>query len=339
VDNEDPRPAIVAGALVLGVMYWALLGGFAAAPPPDVSSSGRPRQDPAVTDADIEKNPVDAILRKRAGTIATLRRGARGDILVVKGAHDEIEQVLERLEIPHSTIGPEELPRADLSACKILLINPHFSYGSLVYRTFETGPIEREIQGLEEKEAALRKRVPAADGDLLRLQLEITQKHQLLENVKDAARVGENVRKFVASGGFLLTNDWGISVLERAFPGIVARGGKTGAILTVAPKAHPKTKSSLLNEVIRPGSPTTPWTLSFESYLIRIEKPTVEVLVETPDLPKLTSLAVRFTPDKSKGKVLHLLPHLKGPTGQTTKQADYALQNLLLNFLGERMAR
>ena len=295
------------------------------------------RQDPAVTDADIEQSPVEAILRKRAGTITALRRGGRSDVLVVKGSGDELEKVLERLEIPHSTLGPEELARADLTGGKVLLINPHFTFSSLNYRVLDTSPMEKEIRTLEEKEAALRKRVPETDIDLAKLTTELVARRQGLENVKEAALVGENVRKFVASGGYVVTNDWGISILERAFPGTVARGGRTGPIMMVAPKAHPRTKTALLSEVLREGSPPLQWTLSFQSYLIRIEKPAVEVLLETPDLPKLTSLAVVFSPDKSKGKALHLLPHVYGQTGQTTKKAEYSLLNLLLNFIAERL--
>jgi hypothetical protein len=300
---------------------------------------GEARQDPAVTDADIEKSPVEAIGRRRSSALASLHRVARGDIVVVKGSDDQLELVLERLEIPHSTIGPEELSRADLTGCKVLLINPHFTFSSVNYRVADAGPMEKEIRALEEKEAALRKRVQASDGDLAKLTLELTMKRQGLQNVKDAALIGENVRKHVAAGGYVVTNDWGISVLERAFPGTIARGGRTGPIMTVAPKASPRAKSSLLTEVLREGSAPLQWTLGFQSYLIRIEKASVDVLLETPDLPKLTALAVTFAPEKSKGKLLHLLPHLYGATGQPTKQADYSLQNLLLNFLVERMSR
>ena len=303
----------------------------------DMRIQEAPGQGAGVTDSDIEKSPVQAILRKRGSTLATLRRAGRGDIVVVKGSDDQIEQILEGLEIPHSTIGPEQFPRADLSGCKILLINPHFLHNSLVYRTTDTSPIEKEIRALEEKEVVLRKRAQVSDPALLEVTRQLIAQRQFLENLKDAALISENVRKFVAAGGYVLTNNYGISILERAFPGIVARGGRTGPIMTVAPKPNSKTQSPLLNDVV-PAGAALQWTLSFQSYLIRVEKLTVDVLLETSDLPKLTALAVAFSPDK-KGKVLHLLPHFRGQTGQTTKKADYSLQNLLLNFLAERMNR
>jgi len=62
----------------------------------------------------------------------------------------------------------------------------------------------------------------------------------------------------------------------------------------------------------------------------------VDVLVETGDVSKYPAVAVAFTPEKSTGKVLHILSHFQR---QATKQGDYALQNLLLNFLTERVKK
>ena len=60
------------------------------------------------------------------------------------------------------------------------------------------------------------------------------------------------------------------------------------------------------------------------------------MLVESGDVARNTAVAVAFTPDKSSGKVLHILSHFQR---QATKQGDYALQNLLVNFLAERAKR
>jgi hypothetical protein len=41
-------------------------------------------------------------------------------------------------------------------------------------------------------------------------------------------------------------------------------------------------------------------------------------------------------PEAGAGRVLHILSHFQR---QATKQGDYALQNLLLNFMMERVKR
>ena len=51
---------------------------------------------------------------------------------------------------------------------------------------------------------------------------------------------------------------------------------------------------------------------------------------------KNPAVAVTVTPEKASGKALHILSHFQR---QATKQGDYALQNLLLNFLLERIKK
>ena len=134
-----------------------------------------------------------------------------------------------------------------------------------------------------------------------------------LSAVTGATRVVENIRKFVASGGYLFTSDWGLSILERSFPGTVRNGGNIGP-RTVSLRPHAGVKSALLDEVFYEGPKTGTvasrkllWEIDSGSYAIRIDKPGIEVLVESGDVARNTAVAVAFTPDKSSGKVLHIL--------------------------------
>jgi hypothetical protein len=316
----------------------------------DSPELGKPAAAPDsdVTDSDIDADPSAAIRRKRGAALGSLRGGGRADIVVVTGSFDHIEEVLDRLEIPYSVIAPEELPRADLSSCKALLVNCHTFYSSTLFRMTESGPIEKEIDALEVREAALRRRLAETKEkrkvfetglELLKVTSELSNQRGLLESVTGVSRMTENVRKFVASGGYLFTSDWGLSILERAFPGTVKNGGNVGP-RSVTLRPHAGLKDPLLDEVFYAGpksgtvvSRKLQWEVDSGSYAIRIDKTSVRVLAEMGDASKCPAVAVAFTPEKSSGKVLHILSHFQK---QATTQGDYALQNLLLNFLIER---
>jgi hypothetical protein len=337
---KEPQPAAPAA---IGA------GASAASPKSDTPGAARPAaQETDITDADIDKDPTAAIRRRRAGTLSSLRGGSHGDIVVVTGSYDHIQEVLDRLEIPYSSIDPEDLPRFNLSSCKLLLVNCHNSYASGLFRLGDTGPMEKEIETLEAKEAAYTRRVQETKDkrkvfeygiELFKVSAQLSALRDQLAGTTGATKVVENIRKFVASGGYLFTSDWGLSILERSFPGTVKNGGNIGP-RTVTLRPRDGVKSPLLDEVFYDGPKTGTvvsrkllWEIDSGSYAIRVEKPSVEVLVETPDVSRHSAVAVAFTPDKSSGKVLHILSHFQR---QATRQGDYALQNLLVNFLAER---
>jgi hypothetical protein len=340
---KDPLPPAVA----LGP------GASAGAPRSDTPGTAKAALGPEsdVTDAEIDKDPSAAIRRRRSGTLVQLREGSQRDIVVVTGAYDHIQEVLDRLEIPYSMIDPEQLARYDFSNCKALLVNCHNSYSTGLFRLADTGTIEKEIDALEEKEIALRKRVQESKEkkkvfelglELLKTTSQLSALRQQLASVTGAVAMVENVRKFVASGGYMFTSDWGISILERAFPGTVKNGGNIGP-RTVTLRQHSSSKSPLLDDVFYTGPKSSTvtsrkmlWEVDSGSYMIKVEKPSVEVLAEAGDMAKSPAVAVTFTPDKSTGRVLHILSHFER---QATKQGDYALQNLLLNFLMERIKK
>lgn len=301
-----------------------------------------------VTEDDIDEDPTAAVLRRRAGTLTQLREGSQRDIVVVTGSYDHIQDVLDRLEIPYLIIEPEQLPRTNLSNCKALLLNCHTTYAAGLFRAVDEKKLVKEIEDLEGKEAALRKRVREARDkkkvfelglDLLKTTSELSSLRNQMAAVTGATGMVENIRAFVASGGYVFSSDWGLTIVERAFPGTIKNGGNIGP-RTVSLRPRPGTKSMLLDEVFpKSGAPSRRllWEVDSASYMIKIEKPSlVEVLVETGDVVRNSAVAVAVSPEKSAGKVLHILSHFQR---QATKQGDYALQNLLLNFLLERIKR
>jgi hypothetical protein len=304
-----------------------------------------------LSDADIEKDPTAAIRRRRSGTLTALREGSQRDIVVVTGQYDHIQEIMDRLEIPYSLLDPEQVPKYDLSNCKVLLINCNSTYAQGLFRLSNSSTIQKDIELLEEKEAALRKRVQEAKEkrkvfelglELLKATSTLSELREQLSAVTGANALVENVRKFVEAGGYVFSSDWGISILERAFPGTVKNGGMIGP-RTVSLRPKPGVKSPLLDEVFYTGpknqtviSRKLVWEIDSGSYAVKVEKATVDILAEAPELPKNNAIAVSFGPDKGTGRVLHVLSHFDR---QATKQGDYALQNLLLNFLMERVKK
>jgi hypothetical protein len=345
-EPEGGAPEPVAAAPGLGV------GATAGVPKSDVAGVAKSAPGGDVTEEDIDRDPTAAIRRRRAGTLSKLREGSQRDIVVVTGAYDTIQEVLDRLEIPYSIMDPDQLPRADLTHCKALLINCHNTYAGGLFRAVDSAALQKEIEAMEEKEAALRKRVQATKDkkkvfelglELLKASSDLSTLRQQLAAFTGANAMVENVRKFVETGGYVFSSDWGLTILERAFPGTVKNGGNIGPRkVTLRPRAG--SKSPLLEEVFYSGPKTGTvasrklmWEVDSGSYMIKIEKPSVvEVLVETGDVARNSGVAVAINPEKSTGKVLHILSHFQR---QATNQGDYALQNLLLNFLMERVKK
>jgi len=346
VEPEGGAPEPVPAAPALGA------GASAGVPKADQPGLAKPSGSGDVTEADIDKDPTGAIRRRRMGALSRLREGSRSDIVVVNGAYDHIQDVLDRLEIPYVSIEPEDLPRYNLGACKILLLNCHNNYAGGFFRVMDTKSIVKEIEDLEEREAALRRRIQETKEkrkvfelglDLLKTTSQLSGLRQQLAVVSGATEMIENLRKFVQSGGYVFTSDWGLSILERAFPGTVKNGGNIGP-RTVSLRPHAGSRNPLLDEVFYSGPSTGTvvskklmWEVDSASYMIKIEKPSVvDVLVETGDVVRNPAVAVTVTPEHASGKVLHILSHFQR---QATKQGDYALQNLLLNFLLERIKK
>jgi hypothetical protein len=338
----DPVPA----APALGA------GASAGVPKSDAPGLAKGVDGPAATESEIEKDPTAAIRRRRAGTLTALREGSQRDIVVVAGQYDHIQDVMDRLEIPYSMLDPEQLPKADLSNCKVLCINCNNTYAQGLFRLTNSTSIQKDIEGLEDKELGLRKRLQETKEkrkvfelglELLKVTSTLAELREQLALVSGATALVDNVRRFVESGGYVFSSDWGITILERAFPGTIKNGGMIGP-RTVTLRPRPGVKSPLLNEVFTASGPKNTtvalkkliWEIDSGSYAVKVEKPTVDILAEATELSKNNAIAVSFGPDKGTGRVLHVLSHFDR---QATKQGDYALQNLLLNFLTERVQR
>jgi len=326
-------------------------GATAGVPKSDAAGLAKGVDGASATESEIERDPTAAIRRRRSGTLTTLREGSQRDIVVVSGQYDHIQDVMDRLEIPYSILDPEQLPKYDLSNCKVLCINCNNTYAQGLFRLTNGTAIQKEIESLEDKEAALRRRIQETKEkrkvfelglDLLKTTSTLSELREQLAAVSGANALVENVRTFVESGGYVFSSDWGISILERAFPGTIKNGGLIGPrTVSLRPKAG--VKNPLLDEVFYTGPKGTTvvskkllWEIDSGSYAMKVEKPTVDVLAEAAELTRNNAIAVSFGPDKGTGKVLHVLSHFDR---QATKQGDYALQNLMLNFLMDRIKK
>jgi hypothetical protein len=117
------------------------------------------------------------------------------------------------------------------------------------------------------------------------------------------------VKQFVRTGGYLVTTDWALTLLARAFPGYVARGGRDTGNDVVAVHVH-KSDDPWLKHV-QTGGQRPRWWLESSSYPIRIlDKQRVKVLISSPEMGRKyghSPIAVAFSFDD--GKVLHMTSH------------------------------
>jgi hypothetical protein len=315
------------------------------------SSAGAPAKGD-VSDKEVEKDPTEAIRKRRAGELARLRGGSRHEIVVVTGCYDRVQDVLSRLEIPHTVIEESRLPHHDLSKSKALLINCDNRYASWTGTAVDVKTMHQEILKLEELEDEVRRQMDKTKDKttLYKLNLRLMDLgsrqnllKQRLESGVGSSRTTDKLRDFVQGGGYVFTSDWGLTLVERAFPGYVKNGGNVGPKTVTIRAAKGKERNPLLEEVFYTGGKAGQsaverkflWEIDSTSYLIKPEKPSVEILVESPMVARWPAVAVAFSPDGSEGRVLHVLSHFQK---QATQQGDYALQNMLLNFLFERVA-
>lgn len=339
-EPPTPQPNPVAAAPAVDAKPAVVGTGATAA------GAGAPK--PSVGDKEIESDPTEALRKRRAGELGKLRGGSDREILVVAGCYDRVQDVLERLDIPHRVIQPENLARQDLSKCKALLVNCHNQYSGGGLRPADRAALEKEVVELESKIRELRQRAAKTTDkmalyrinlDLLRATSAFEEGQRRLQASADTATLSKNLSEFVAGGGYLFTSDWGLTILERAVPGYLRTGGVVGP-RTVAIRPKPGCeRHPLLEEVfLEPSKGSTrtarrfDWDIDSSSYSIRIDKTeAVEVLVESADPLKYPAVAVTFRHER--GRSLHVLSHFQK---QATRHGDYALQNMLVNFLIER---
>jgi hypothetical protein len=118
------------------------------------------------------------------------------------------------------------------------------------------------------------------------------------------------VRRFVRTGGYLVTTDWALTLVQRALPGYITRGGRNSKNDVVSVHLHRGHGKGLLKHVAMKGQ-NPRWWLEASSYPIRIlERKKVKVLISSKEMRKKYghgAIAVLFRHDD--GKVLHMTSH------------------------------
>lgn len=117
------------------------------------------------------------------------------------------------------------------------------------------------------------------------------------------------VHRFVKTGGYLVTTDWALTLVQQIFPGFIARGGRNTRNDVVLVHVHDD-KDPMLKHV-RTGHSDPRWWLESSSYPIRVlDRQKVKVLMSSKEMHKKYgqgAIAVRFRYDD--GKVLHMTSH------------------------------
>jgi hypothetical protein len=120
----------------------------------------------------------------------------------------------------------------------------------------------------------------------------------------------ERVRSFVTGGGLLVTTDWALKhVLEKAFPGFVAYGGKATADDVVRVVFEP-VEDTFLEGLLDPNDDPL-WWLEGSSYPIKVLDPArVKVLASSKEMAQKygeAPIVVAF--EVGAGKVYHMTSH------------------------------
>lgn len=139
------------------------------------------------------------------------------------------------------------------------------------------------------------------------------------------SRYGEELKRFVEKGGFLVTTDWALkNVVQAYFPGIVQySGGSTRddcvPIEAVLPE-NPYTKG-VIDRGVKPV-----WWLEGGSYPIKItDKKRAHLLFQSAELgKKYGEMPVGIYFDHKKGRVFHFISHfyLQRTEGRGTKSSQ-----------------
>jgi hypothetical protein len=301
----------------------------------------------------IQRNPSTALKAARARDLATVAKGSPRAIVVVSGQYDATQKVLSHLGIPHTVISLDELGSYNLKACQILIVNCDKRFSTRASSAASLKAVEEALDDLSrrkketEEELEELERLGAKDRAremkqrLQAIERSIKTYEQSKSKLGEGARVSQKLRGFVKDGGFLFTSDWGLTLLEAAFPGKLSYRrsyGPASTALSTPPRQanHPLLAATLMDDP--QGTHTTGdkfpnWELDGGSYLFEPGEG-VDVLLTGLDLPKFKSVAATFT--QGKGRVLHILSHF---AQQSDKFGDYALQSMLLNFILERIGR
>ena len=243
------------------------------------------------------------------------------------GNNDHIQDVLTKLGVPHSLIGKSELEKDEYSLDDKWVV------------LFNCNEIGEHCCNPNHKIIWPGQRGPECVGD----------GPHIRHNTKFSDKTIQKIQRFVEAGGYLFTEDLQIQeIIERAFKGTIAHTKfLREKDMTILP-APGTEKHPYLKDVFNfPGQPLgsigIKWKIDDEIPDIKVlNKNMVKVLIMSPQLvnKKVNSegpIAVTFSvpngeTGKPAGQVLHVMTHFNK---QTSKTGEFALQNLLVNFLME----
>ena len=118
----------------------------------------------------------------------------------------------------------------------------------------------------------------------------------------------KRLRRFVKTGGYLVTTDWALSTVARMFPGTIARGARNTTNDVVRVQLQHQA-DPLLGKLASAGNPR--WWLEAASFPIRVlNSRRVKVLIASKEMKRKYghgAIAVTFRHDD--GRVLHLTSH------------------------------
>lgn len=280
--------------------------------------------------------------------------------------YDNIQDVLNKLDIPHTVVGKSELDKDTYSLDDkwAIIFNCNLFKEMCCTPEHAKLPLTGKKGNVERSEEC-----PGNDN-------------HLMHATKLSDKTIQKIRRFVETGGYLFTEDLNIEeIIERAFPKTIMHSRflpedevnivpAPGAALhhylkyvfEAPPSNTPQTPSAPSGETqsVKPGEfrIDTVWKIDDESPDIKIiDKNAVTILIVSPKLAGKSksegAVAVTFglagtgstmiTTGGSKsssyapgGRVLHVMSHFGH---QKSKLDEFALQNLIVNFLTELSER
>jgi hypothetical protein len=117
------------------------------------------------------------------------------------------------------------------------------------------------------------------------------------------------LRRFVETGGFLVSTDWALLPIARAFPNTITRGGRDTTD-DVVPISHTNHQHPFMHHVSSTGD-TLRWWLEGSSYPVRVlNRRRVEVLLSSAVMrQRYGEAAIAVTFPHGDGRVLHTTSH------------------------------
>jgi hypothetical protein len=271
----------------------------------------------------------------------------KGPIVVIRGEcksgghgldhnYDHIDRVLAKMGIPHTVITKEQFEEASFKTDDkmVILINCHYWRFHCRCPNCYSGGGGRQGGKTGPRSASCPPNC-AHDQDFYKM--------------SDAGLA--KLVNFVAKGGYLFTEDWQLEeLLERAWGGLVQNAGYlTEQTVSVYPQPGNTSHPYLRRIFAKPPKPTGTggttseadfetlkhdWKIDPDSPSIQVKSSAVKVLLVSPNLEQSNkgNGAVAITFKHMKGQVLHVLSHFGK---QKSTEDEYALQNLMLNFILE----